>query len=185
MEELSLQHYEPEQDYEEKLGKLKIKVGGEAEPAKSVQSSQDWSVAYSLFARAMHFAFPHRIDEIDNYGNFIHQKFAQNISKYHSHVIAFNKAVRKRVSRRRDLQLSDFDQFSDLYEGHFLLSGRCVNEEAMKRSGVLQEMELQILQSVRFILQLPTCLFEVRKFRAPQEELPLLNLLKLMPFQDT
>lgn len=120
---------EPEQDYEQKLGKLKIKVGGEAEPAKSVRSSQDWSVAYSLFARAMRFAFPHRIDEIDDYGNFIHQKFAQNVSKYHSRVIAFDKAVRKRVSRRRDLQLSDFDQFSDLYEGHFSLSGRCVNDE--------------------------------------------------------
>ncbi|KAG1861379.1 hypothetical protein C8R48DRAFT_774130 [Suillus tomentosus] len=88
---------ESEQDYEEKLGKLKIKVGGGAEPAKSVHSSQDWSVTYSLFARAMRFAFPHRIDEVDDYRNFIHQKFAQNVSKYHYHVIAFNKAVRKQT----------------------------------------------------------------------------------------
>ncbi|KAG1849097.1 hypothetical protein C8R48DRAFT_565064, partial [Suillus tomentosus] len=96
-------------NFDEKLGQVKIKIGGEAEPAKSVRSSQDWSVAYSLFARTMCFAFPHRIDEIDDYGNIIHQKFAQNISKYHSRVIAFDKAVRKRVSRRRDLLLSDFD----------------------------------------------------------------------------
>ncbi|KAG2037068.1 hypothetical protein BDR03DRAFT_982457 [Suillus americanus] len=120
---------EPEHDHEEKLGKFKIKVGGESEPAKTVRSSQDWNVAYSLFARAMQFAFPHRLDELDDYGNFIHQKFAQNVSKYHSCVIAFDKAVRKRVSRRRDLQLSDFDQFSDLYEGHFSLSGCYTNDE--------------------------------------------------------
>ncbi|KAG1723383.1 hypothetical protein EDD22DRAFT_790129 [Suillus occidentalis] len=125
---------EPEEDFEEKLGKLKIKIKGEAEPSKSVRSSQDWNVAYSLFARAMRFAFPHRLDELDDYGNFIHQKFAQNVSKYHSRVIAFDKAVRKRVSRRRDLRLSDFDQFSDLYEGHFSLSGRCVNEEGSSGS---------------------------------------------------
>ncbi|KAG1796188.1 uncharacterized protein BJ212DRAFT_1290674, partial [Suillus subaureus] len=75
------------------------------------------------------FAFPHQLDELEDYGNFIHQKFAQNISKYHSCVIAFDKAVRKCISRRRDLQLSDFDQFVDLYEGHFSLSGCCVNDE--------------------------------------------------------
>ncbi|KAG2743060.1 hypothetical protein P692DRAFT_201724183, partial [Suillus brevipes Sb2] len=120
---------EPEEYYEEKLGKLKIKIKGEAEPSKSVRSSQDWNVAYSLFSRAMRFAFPHRLDELDDYGNFIHQKFAQNVSKYHSRVIAFDKAIRKQVSQRRDLQLTDFDQFSDLYEGHFSLSGCCVNEE--------------------------------------------------------
>jgi len=50
---------EPEHEHEEKLGKFKFKVGGESEPAKSVRSSQDWNVAYSLFSRAMRFAFPH------------------------------------------------------------------------------------------------------------------------------
>jgi cobalamin biosynthesis protein CobT len=120
---------EPEHDHEEKLGKLKFKVRGESEPSKSVRSSQDWNVAYSLFAHAMRFAFPHRINELDDYGNYIHRKFAQNVTKYHSHIIAFDKTVRKRVSQRRDLQLTDFDLFSDLYEGHFSLSGRCTNEE--------------------------------------------------------
>jgi hypothetical protein len=79
----------------------------------------------------MRFAFPHRLDELDDYGNYIHQKFAQNVTKYHSHIIAFDKAVRKCVSWRRDLQLTDFDHFSDLYEGHFSLSGCCTNNEGI------------------------------------------------------
>jgi len=88
---------------------------------------------------AMRFAFPHRLDELDDYGNYIHQKFAQNISKYHSRIIAFDKAVRKRVSRRRDLQLTDFDQFADLYEGHFSLSGCCTNDDANPSSSKRQK----------------------------------------------
>ncbi|KIK34826.1 hypothetical protein CY34DRAFT_69095, partial [Suillus luteus UH-Slu-Lm8-n1] len=56
--------------------------------------------------------------ELNDYGNFIHKKFAQNISKYHLCIIAFDKAIRKRVSQRRDLQLSNFNQFTDLYKSY-------------------------------------------------------------------
>jgi hypothetical protein len=66
----------PEDDFEQMLGKFKIKVAGEAEPSKMVKSSQDWGVAFSLFEVAMLFAFLHHKDELNDYRTYIHQKFA-------------------------------------------------------------------------------------------------------------
>ncbi|KAG2145155.1 hypothetical protein DEU56DRAFT_934379 [Suillus clintonianus] len=126
---------EPEQDCEEKVGKVKIKVVGGAEPAKSIRGSQDWHVAYSLFAAAMLFAFPHRQDEIFDYQNYIHQKFAKKQSGSHSKIIAFDRAVRKRVSRRRDLELSDFSQFTDLYESHCMPDGVNIGDDSNSSGG--------------------------------------------------
>jgi hypothetical protein len=105
-------------DCEEKLGKVKIKVMHASEPAKSVRSSQDWSVAFSCFEHAMCFAFPHRRDKIADYGKSIHQKFARSEVRFHPRILAFDRAVRKRVSRRNDLELSDFNQFADLFQAH-------------------------------------------------------------------
>jgi hypothetical protein len=125
----------PEDDFEQTLGKFKIKVAGEAEPSKTVKSSQDWGVAFSLFEAAMLFAFPHRKDELNDYRTYIHQKFARNSSKFHSRIIAFDRAIRKRVSRRRDLQLSDIGAFADLCDDYFSGSGRAVNEETASSGG--------------------------------------------------
>ncbi|KAJ8587966.1 hypothetical protein M405DRAFT_700265, partial [Rhizopogon salebrosus TDB-379] len=126
----------PEDDFEQTLGKFKIKVAGEAEPSKTVKTSQDWGVAFSLFEVVMLFAFPHRKDELNDYHTYIHQKFARNSSKFHSRIIAFSdRAIWKRVSRRRDLQLSDIGAFADLCDDYFLGSGRAVNEEGASAGG--------------------------------------------------
>jgi hypothetical protein len=125
----------PEDDLEQTLGKFKIKVTGEGEPSKTVKTSQDWGVAFSLFEAAMLFAFPHRKDELNDYRTYIHQKFARNASKFHSRIIAFDRAIRKRVSRRRDLQLSDIGAFADLCDDYFSSSGRAVNDETGTSGG--------------------------------------------------
>jgi hypothetical protein len=107
-----------EPDCKERLGGGKIKVTHARELSKSVRSSQDWTVAYSCFAQAMHFAFPHRYDEIEDYGKFIHQKFARSEARFHPRILAFDHAIRKRVSQRRDIELTDYHLFADLYEAH-------------------------------------------------------------------
>jgi hypothetical protein len=119
----------PEADLEQTLGKFKIKVTGEGEPSKAVKTSQDWGVTFSLFEAAMLFAFPHRKDELNDYRTYIHQKFARNACKFHYRIISFDRAIRKRVSRRRDLQLSDIGAFADLCDDYFSNSGRAVNDE--------------------------------------------------------
>jgi hypothetical protein len=56
------------------------------------------------------FAFPHRKDELCAYEEYIDQKFTTCRTSYHSLVIRFEKAVRKRIGSRRDLELSDFEE---------------------------------------------------------------------------
>ena len=101
----------------EKFGDLEISFGG-VEPTKIVKNGGDWSIAWNRTLRAIVFAFPHRRQELSIYGEYIVNLFAVTHPSMHSRVIAFNKAVRKRVGSVRNLELSDFEKFTDLKIAH-------------------------------------------------------------------
>ena len=101
----------------EKFGDLEISFGG-VEPTKIVKNGGDWSIAWNRTLRAIVFAFPHWIQELSIYGEYIVNLFAVTHPSMHSRVIAFDKAVRKRVGSVRNLELSDFEKFTDLKIAH-------------------------------------------------------------------
>src|ERR1700678_3741980 len=101
----------------EKLGDLKISFGA-VKPTKVVKNGGDWTIAWNRTVRATVFAFPHRMQELTNYGEYIVNLFSVTHTSVHNRVIAFDKAVRKRVGSVRNLELSDFEKFADLKIAH-------------------------------------------------------------------
>jgi hypothetical protein len=101
----------------EKFGDLEISFGA-VEPTKIIKNGGDWSIAWNRTVRATIFAFPHRSKELTNYGEYIVNLFSVTHSSVHNRVIAFDKAVRKRIGNVRNLELSDFERFADLKIAH-------------------------------------------------------------------
>jgi hypothetical protein len=101
----------------ENIGEVEFKFGTK-DSSKPVTTHGDWTIAFDLTRDAYLFTFAHRAEELKLYQRHILQQFATKRETEHLRVIALDKAIRKRVSERRDLLLSDFDQFNDLRSMH-------------------------------------------------------------------
>ena len=112
--QLSTTHDEPKV---KKFGDLKITFGA-IEPTKTVKNGGDWSITWNRTVRATLFTFPHQIQELSCYREYVINLFYITHPSMHSRVIAFDKAVRKRVGSVRNLKLSDFEKFTDLKIAH-------------------------------------------------------------------
>jgi hypothetical protein len=124
----------PDEARIEKIGDLEITYGA-AEPTKLVKNGGDWSIAWNRAVRAILFAFPHRTQELASYGEYIINLFSVTHSSVHSRVIAFDKAVRKRVGSVRNLELWDFEKFADLKIAHMDSIGISVVSGSSKDDG--------------------------------------------------
>ena len=129
--QLSTTHDDPKI---EKFGDLEITFGA-VEPTKIVKNGGDWSIAWNRTVRATLFAFPHRVQELSSYGEYIINLFSVTHPSVHSRVIAFDKAVRKRVGSVRNLELSDFEKFADLKIAHMDSIGVSVVSGSSKEDG--------------------------------------------------
>jgi hypothetical protein len=118
----------------EKFGDLEITFGA-AEPTKHVKNGGDWQIAWNKTAKATAYAFPHRAPELADYGEFIIDLFSVTHSSMHNRVILFDKAVRKRVGGVRNLELWDYERFSDLKIAHMDSIGISVLSGASKDDG--------------------------------------------------
>jgi hypothetical protein len=122
----------------EKVGDLEISFGA-VEPTKVVKNGGDWSIAWNRTVRATTFAFPHRVHELTSYGEYIVNLFSVTHSSVHSRVIAFDRAVRKRIGSVRNLELTDFEKFSDLKIAHMDSIGVSVVANTSKGRGDKKE----------------------------------------------
>jgi hypothetical protein len=58
------------------------------------------------------------VQELTNYGEYIVNLFLVTHTSVHNRVIAFDKAVKKRVGSVRNLELSNYEKFADLKIAH-------------------------------------------------------------------
>ncbi|KAH7911760.1 hypothetical protein BJ138DRAFT_1179310 [Hygrophoropsis aurantiaca] len=89
-----------------------------ANTSRFVKSQADWSIAHYKYVRAIAFALPWMRDSIQTYHDFILQTFAAFHPSAHSHVIAFDRAVRLRVAHQKYIGLDDVSKFDDLRNIH-------------------------------------------------------------------
>ena len=118
----------------EKFGELEITFGT-VEPTKLVKNGGDWSISWNRTVRATVFAFPHRMQELTSYGEYIINLFSVTHPTVHGRVIAFDKAVRKRVGSVRNLELWDFEKYADLKIAHMDSIGVSVVSGPSKEEG--------------------------------------------------
>ncbi|KIY53674.1 hypothetical protein FISHEDRAFT_32840 [Fistulina hepatica ATCC 64428] len=78
------------------------------------RTTEHWTTAFDSFAAAFIFIFPHRVDEVRDYSEHIKDFFKARSEHEHGAVIAYDSAVRTRVSQRQDLLLTDSLRFQDL-----------------------------------------------------------------------
>ena len=129
--QLSTTHDDPKV---ERFGDLEISFGA-VEPTKVVKSAGDWTIAWNRTVRATVFAFPHRLPELTSYGEYVVNLFSVTHSSVHSRVIAFDRAVRKRIGSVRNLELWDFEKFADLKIAHMDSIGASVISGSSKEDG--------------------------------------------------
>jgi hypothetical protein len=96
------------------LGKELEIIGGTSKPARAVRTHGEWIMAFNAYVDAALFIFAHRERELRGYGNHIMRYFASMPTELHDRIINYDKAVRIRVAQRRDLELTEFEQLSDL-----------------------------------------------------------------------
>jgi hypothetical protein len=118
----------------EKFGDIEISYGA-VEPTKVVKNGGDWTIAWNRTVRATVFAFPHRAHELTSYGEYIVNLFSVTHPSIHSRVVAFDKAVRKRVGSVRNLELTDFEKYADLKIAHMDSIGVSVVSGSSKEKG--------------------------------------------------
>jgi hypothetical protein len=118
----------------ERMGDLEITFGS-VEPTKTVRNGGDWSIAWNKTVNATAFAFPHRRRELTDYGEYITSLFAATNQSFHSRVIAFDKAVRRRIGSVRNIELSDHHRFADLKLAHIDSIGVSVGSGESSKAG--------------------------------------------------
>ncbi|KAH9851871.1 hypothetical protein C2E23DRAFT_731832 [Lenzites betulinus] len=103
----------PDDKISERVGELEFTFRAPV-VAKKVSSFGDWVFAWKRASLAVTFAFPHRRDELDAYGEYIIGLFGALAVPVHGRVLDFDRAVRKRAGSSRRFLLTDFSEFSDL-----------------------------------------------------------------------
>ncbi|OJT12050.1 hypothetical protein TRAPUB_11402 [Trametes pubescens] len=83
-------------------------------PSKKVGNFGDWVFAWKRASLATAFAFPHRREELDAYGDFIIGLFGALAPVAHTRVLDFDRAVRKCIGSAKRFTLTDFTEFADL-----------------------------------------------------------------------
>ncbi|KAI0820345.1 hypothetical protein BC628DRAFT_1467740 [Trametes gibbosa] len=108
-------HYTPgaEDKTTERIGELEFTYRTPVS-AKRVSCFGDWVFAWKRASVATTFAFPHRREELDAYGEQITGLFGALAPSVHSRVLDFDRAVRKRVGSVRRSLLTDVGDFADL-----------------------------------------------------------------------
>ncbi|KIK97433.1 hypothetical protein PAXRUDRAFT_136311, partial [Paxillus rubicundulus Ve08.2h10] len=60
---------------------------------KTILTRQDWHTTWVCTACVYQFAFPHQASELEQYGEYITQKFTHHKQCFHGRVIEFDKSI--------------------------------------------------------------------------------------------
>ena len=118
----SLHHVIPDEERTGRLGDTEISFGV-AEPKKKISTAAEWSSSWRRASKAISFAFPHRREELLEYGDYIESEFAAKITSSHHKLLLYDIALRNEVAAGQQTLLTDFHKFSRLYSAIVLPDG--------------------------------------------------------------
>ena len=118
----SLHHVVPDEERTGRLGDAEISFGV-AEPKKRVSTAAEWSAAWRKASKAVSFAFPHRRDELVDYGEYIESEFAAKFASSHHKILLYDIALRNEVAGGQSIVLTDHHRFSRLYSAIVMPDG--------------------------------------------------------------
>ncbi|RDB21516.1 hypothetical protein Hypma_011357 [Hypsizygus marmoreus] len=126
-----------------RLGSTQIKLGA-PEPTRKVQTSGDWTSAWNAAIKATIFAFRHREIELRDYADYIEGLFASKVMSSHSHIIAYDKAIRAEVGGGQSCLLSDLHRFTRFQTAIMAPDGIESGHGSKKASGSIKADQPQI-----------------------------------------
>ena len=118
----SLHHTIPDEERTGRLGDTEISFGV-SEPKKRISTAAEWSTTWWRATRAISFAFPHRKDELLEYGDYIEAEFAAKIVSSHHKILLYDAALRNEVAAGQHILLTDHYRFSRLYSAIVMPDG--------------------------------------------------------------
>jgi hypothetical protein len=104
----------PDEERTGRLGDTEISFGV-SEARKRVSTAAEWSSAWRKASKAIGFAFPHRKEELLEYGEYIESEFTAKLSSSHHKLILYDVALRNEVAGGQHSLLTDYHRFSRLY----------------------------------------------------------------------
>ena len=104
------------------MGHTEISLG-RTEPAKKVQTSGEWTSAWNATIKATKFAFPHREQELREYGEYIDGHFSAKVPSAHRRIILYDSAIRNEVGGGQNALLTDTHRFSRFYSAIVMPDG--------------------------------------------------------------
>ncbi|KAF9468463.1 hypothetical protein BDZ94DRAFT_1139844, partial [Collybia nuda] len=112
----SINAISPVYEHSEHLGAYKIKFGGGTSrlSTKKIQTHSEWLMAWTLTTRAICHAFPHRSQELQDYGSYITRHFGAIIASEAMQIISFDESIWTFVGSCNDLLLTDFHSFEHI-----------------------------------------------------------------------
>jgi hypothetical protein len=118
----SLHHISPIKENIGHVGSTEISLG-HTKPARKVKTNGEWTSAWNATIKATAFAFPHREDELCEYGNYMDREFSSKMVSAHRKLILYDEAVRGEVGGGQKILLTNRNQFSYIYSAIVLPDG--------------------------------------------------------------
>jgi hypothetical protein len=118
----SLHHTVPDEERTGRLGDTEIAFGV-SEPKKRVSTASEWSASWRRASKAIGFAFPHRREELIEYGDYMESEFAAKVVSSHHKLLLYDVALRNEVSAGQHSLLTDYHKFTRLYSAIVLPDG--------------------------------------------------------------
>jgi hypothetical protein len=132
----SLHHIHSIDESVGRVGTTEIQFG-RPKPAAKVETSGQWTAAYNLVVKATLFLFPHRYDELRQYGDYIEELFSAKSTSIHPKLFKYDEAVRYKVRQGQNILLTDRSQFTRYYEAIVAPDGvGAEGEEGGSKAGV-------------------------------------------------
>jgi hypothetical protein len=118
----SLHHVAPVKENVGRVGSTDISLG-HTEPSRQVRTSGDWISAYNEIVKATSFVFPHREQELHDYGEYINHEFSSKMDSSHRRIILYDAAVRNEVGGGQQMLLTNRSKFSFIYSAIVMPNG--------------------------------------------------------------